>query len=489
MKRSKQNLSCYKLASMDMGKLYPIHCQEVLPGDTIQQATSALIRLSPQLAPVMHPTKMHIHHFFVPYRLIWDDWEDFITKGRDGLQAPAFPTIEFGGGGLLVGELGDFLGLPTGINLTTANGMAPSALPFRAYQLIANEYYRDNQLITPYVIDTTSGVDTTTAIGLQNVAWEKDPFTVIRPDPQLGPDISIPFESSGAKLQVTGVTSGVERDLSIDTVANKVKLTADTAGMTDNEDLKWGTVGDAGLVAGTINELREAFAMQRWEEARNRWGSRYTEYLRYLGVNSSDARLQRPEYLGGGKTTIQFSEVLATAETGATVDVGDMKGHGIASLRSNRYRRFFEEHGFIMTMAFMRPKGMYVQGIPRMYMKRTPEEFWQKELQFIGDETVYNKEIYAGDTGPGDVFGYRPRYEDYRFNLSTVAGLMRTTYNYWHMARIFGGDVAINEDFVKCAPTVRIFADQTNDPILAMFNHSIQGRRLVAASATESRVL
>lgn len=489
MKRAKQNLSCYKLASMDMGTLYPIHCQEVLPGDTIQHATSALVRVAPMLAPVMHPTKVHIHHFFVPYRLIWDDWEDFITKGRDGLQAPAFPYIEFsGGGGVNVGTLGDFLGLPTGFDLTNANGLAPSALPFRAYQTIWNEYYRDNQIITPAVIDTTSGVDTTTNPSLQNVAWEKDPMTVIRPDPQLGPDITIPFDVSGNPIKVSGSTSGVDQNLQIDTAANKVKLAA-VAGMTDNETLEFESLANAGLVPGSINELREAFAMQRWEEARNRWGSRYTEYLRYLGVRSSDARLQRPEYLGGGKQTLQFSEIVATAETGATVDVGDLKGHGIASLRSNRYRRFFEEHGLIMTMMFIRPRTMYVQGLPRMYQKRTPEEFWQKELQFIGDQTVYNKEVYAGDTGPGDVFGYQPRYEEYRKNLSSVAGEFRSTLNYWHMARIFAGDVAINEDFVKCNPTTRIYASTSTDPIYVMANHNIQARRLVAASGTESRVL
>lgn len=503
MKRSKHNLSCYKLASMDMGTLYPIHCQEVLPGDTIQQATSALLRVSPLLAPVMHPTKVHIHHFFVPYRLIWDDWEDFITKGRDGLQAPSYPVIEFGGGGVTVGTLADFLGLPTGINLTIANGMAPSALPFRAYQTIANEYYRDNQIITPYVVDTTSGTDTTTAVGLQNVAWEKDPFTVIRPDPQLGPDITIPMTDDTVDVTYKANT--------VTTNPNKVRKATDDSlqggGTLKSEAVSGDLLNDPGAPSdiyidpngrwevdvgsnlGSINELREAFAMQRWEEARNRWGSRYTEYLRYLGVNSSDARLQRPEYLGGGKTTLQFSEVVATAETGTSVDVGDLKGHGIASLRSNRYRRFFEEHGLIMTLMFVRPKPMYVQGLPRLYQKRSPEEYWQKELQFIGDQTVYNKEIYAGDTGPGDVFGYQPRYEEYRHNLSSVAGEFRSTLNYWHMARIFAGDVAINEDFIKCNPTTRIYASTSTDPLYVMASHSIQARRLIAASGTESRVL
>lgn len=498
MKRSKHNLSCYKLASMDMGKLYPIHCQEVLPGDTIQQATSALIRLAPMLAPVMHPVKVHIHHFFVPYRLIWDDWEDFITKGRDGLQAPAYPTTEVSVA-FQAGDLGTFLGLPNGLTLTAANSRGPvSALPFRAYWTIWNEYYRDNQIIAPAAVDTGSGADTTTDLYNQAyVAWEKDPMTVIRPDPQLGPDITIPFDTPSVSYVPNTENNNpmIARAAVNDAIVNGAPGGVDIAATgaleyaPNDVDIFIDPNGRLKVNPGSINELREAFAMQRWEEARNRWGSRYTEYLRYLGVRSSDARLQRPEYLGGGKQTIQFSEVLATAETGTSVDVGDLKGHGIASLRSNRYRRFFEEHGLIMTMMYIRPKTMYVQGIPRLFTKTTPEEYWQKELQFIGDETVYNKEVYAGDTAPADVFGYRPRYEDYRHNISSVAGEMATTLNYWHMARIFAGDVAINEDFIKCNPTTRIFASTSTDPIYVMANHSIQARRLIAQSGTESRVL
>lgn len=493
MKRSKQNLSCYKLASMDMGVMYPIHWQEVLPGDTIQQATSALIRITPQLAPVMHPTKVHIDHYFVPYRLIWDDWEDFITKGRDGLQAPAFPIAEFAVAPT-VGSIGDFLGLPTGQALTVANGRAVSALPNRAYRLIWNEWYRDNQLIAPLSLDTTSGTDTTTW-DLANVAWEKDPYTTIRPDPQLGPDITIPFDTTSTVVRNSNAPNWETYQAGTDTPGISTSaLGTDGNDLRDHiggAELSFDPMGGltANLTPGSINELREAFAMQRWEEARNRWGSRYTEYLKYLGVQSADSRLQRPELLGRGKTTIQFSEVLATAETGTSVDVGDLKGHGIASMKSNRYRRHFTEHGVIMTMMYIRPKTMYVQGIPKQFLKTTPEEFWQKELQFIGDETVYNKQIYAADTGPNDVFGYWPRYEDYRHNISTVAGEFRSTLNYWHMARIFAGDVAINEDFIKCAPTTRIFASTANDPVYVMANHSIQARRLVAASGLESKVL
>ena len=175
--------------------------------------------------------------------------------------------------------------------------------------------------------------------------------------------------------------------------------------------------------------------MQRYEEARARFGSRYTEYLRYLGVRSSDARLQRPEYLGGGRQTIQFSEVLQTAE--GTDPVGDLKGHGISALRSNRYRRFFEEHGYIISLMTVRPKTIYMQGMPRTFNRRTKEDFWQKELQHIGQQEIPVKEVYNAAADPDAVFGYQDRYDEYRRSQNTVSGEFKTsTLDYWHFARV-----------------------------------------------------
>ena len=173
--------------------------------------------------------------------------------------------------------------------------------------------------------------------------------------------------------------------------------------------------------AVNIIALREAFAMQRYEEARARYGSRYTEYLRYLGVRSSDARLQRPEYLGGGKQTIQFSEVLQTAP-GEDPGVGSMYGHGIAAMRSNRYRRFIEEHGYVITMLSVKPKTIYTQGLQRTWNRRTKEDFFQKELQHIGQQEILNKELYAKNSQPDGVFGFQDRYDDYRRAESRVSG-------------------------------------------------------------------
>lgn len=473
MKRSKFSLSNYKLLTTDMGELTPIGLTEVLPGDTIQQATSALVRVSPLLAPVMHPVQVRIHHWFVPHRIVWDNWENFITGGPDGYNDSEFPTITMpSSGGAAVGSLADYLGVPTGVN-----SLEVSALPFRAYALIWNEWYRDQDLQTKLAISTDDGNDTTTSTALQNCAWEKDYFTSARPWTQKGPEVTLPLGTTAPVITSPGVGTAALGTIYSNT--NSKLFANDSYSNAVVTDLTQAT-------AASVNDLREAFAIQRYEEARARYGSRYTEYLRYLGVRSSDARLQRPEYLGGGKQTIQFSEVL---QTGVTTDgddqegVGNLKGHGIAALRSNRYRRFFEEHGYIITVMSVKPKTIYSQGLPRTWNRRTKEDFFQKELQHIGQQEVLNKELYASHSSPDGVFGYQDRYDEYRRTESTIAGEFRTTLDYWHYARIFASQPALNADFVKSVPTKRVNAVQSEDVLWIMANHSIQARRLVSGSS------
>jgi len=500
MKRGKFSLSNYKLLSCDMGELIPCGMWEVLPGDTVQAATSALLRASPLLAPVMHPVDVRIHHWFVPHRLVWEDWENFITGGPDGLDASVFPTITIGGGsGAAIGSLADYLGVPTGVN-----NIEVSALPFRGYSLIWNEWYRDQDLQTKLTIDKTSGADTTTNTTLQNIAWEKDYFTSARPWEQKGAGITIPL---GDSAPVTGIATynptafngsgsapGWDTQSTDDGTANVNFGTKYYSGASGLIFKSRQIENDAGNVSPDINAdlsnasaitvtaLREAMALQRYEEARARFGSRYVEYLRYLGVRSSDARLQRPEYLGGGRETIQFSEVLQTAE--GTDPVGALKGHGIAAMRSNRYRRFFEEHGYVFSFISVRPKTIYAQGLPRHFNRRVKEDFWQKELQHIGQQEVLNKEVYAAHATPNGTFGYQDRYDEYRRTESTIAGGFRDNLDFWHFARIFGSTPALNGDFVKCVPTERTFAVPSEDVLWIMTKHSVQARRLVAQTGT-----
>lgn len=492
MKRNKFSLTHYKLFSCSEGELVPMTMMEVLPGDSIQQATSALVRCVPMVAPVMHPVHTRIHHWYVPFRLLWDNWENFITGGPDGMDASAFPTVTLPAvGGAAIGSLADYLGVPTGVN-----SLQVSALPFRAYAMIFNEWYRDQDLQTPLAISKGDGADVVTSTALQNVAWEKDYFTSARPWEQKGPSITIPVGgfapvgSDGHQMKLTDMTTNQPM------VANSgAKTIQSTTNWTTGNALRYGTSTDpfdTGLVADLtgasaidVTTLREALALQRFEEARARFGSRYTEYLRYLGVRSSDARLQRPEYLGGGKQTLQFSEVLQTGPDSEDEGVANLKGHGIGALRSNRYRRFIEEHGVIISLISTKPRTVYAQGLARTWNRRVKEDFWQKELQHVGQQEILNKELYAAHAQPGGTFGYQDRYDEYRRMESSIGGEFRdTTLDIWHQARIFSSAPALNASFVKSVPTTRNFAVENQDNLYIMAHHSVQARRLVAAKGS-----
>jgi len=494
MKRNKFSLSNTKLLSCDMGELVPIGLTEVLPGDTVQHATSLLVRTQPLFAPVMHPVEVRVHHWYVPSRILWDEFEDFITGGPAGVSVPTFPTITIGGGsGAAVGSLADYLGIPTGVNNIEVN-----ALPFRAYAEIWNHWYRDQDLESELTVDLTSGPDSTTNTVLQNCAWEKDSLTSARPWEQKGASITIPL---GTFAPVTGI--GVGTETAGKTTPTNVYTVTGAATYARSKEL-WdpgtdnatyirmvGTPGSeypdvfadlSNASAVTVTALREAMALQRYEEARARFGSRYVEYLRYLGIKSSDARLQLPEYLGGGTQMISFSEVLQTAE--GTDPVGTMAGHGIAAMRSNRYRRFFEEHGYVISLMSVRPKTMYVQGLSKLWNKRSKEDFWQQELQHIGQQEVLNKEVYAAHTTPDGVFGYQDRYQEYRRQESSIAGEFRSSLlDFWHLGRTFSSDPALNASFVKCVPTERIFPVPSQDVLYVMARHNMVARRLVSGSS------
>lgn len=479
MKRSKHSLSHYKLTSLNMGKLVPVGITEVLPGDTIQQATSALVRVSPLVNPVMHPVHVKIHHWYVPHRIIWEEFEDFITGGPDGASDALFPVINTGSDGVAVGSLADYLGVPPG-----AKNIDVSALPFRACALIWNEWYRDQDLQAELPISLASGTDTTTSKDLQNVAWEKDYFTSARPWTQKGPEVTLPLGTTAPVFAKNKATQVDYPNFNQGSISGAAALRATTAAGAGGPFGDYDLRTDLTLAsAASINDLREAFSIQRFQEARARYGSRFSEYLAYLGVRSSDARLQRPEYLGGGKQTIQFSEVLQTAPADGT-PVGDMAGHGIGAVRSNRYRKYFEEHGYVISFMSVKPKTIYTQGLERHWSRRTKLDFWQKEFEHVGQQEILNKELYALGADPEGIFGYQDRYDEYRRTPSSVTSQFRTTLADWHFAREFAAQPVLNGDFVKSTPTIRPFADQTDDSdrLWIMVNHSIQARRIVTAN-------
>lgn len=481
MKRFKHSLSHYALHTLDMGQLIPVGNFEVLPGDSIRMSTSALLRVSPLLTPVMHPVQVRIHHWFVPYRLLWDQWEDFITGGPDGTGSedplPKISVAANGGSGSLL----DYMGVPG------TNDILVSAFPIQAYNTIWNEFYRDQ--------DLQPEVSVNNAVPL-NCAWEKDQFTAARPWTQKGPDVTLPLGTTAPVVPdgtgspsfsfsgVGGVSAGNLRS-ALTSAAVTTSVVPTGAGPT--QGLFWQDpelrADLSSALAVDVNQVRLAFALQRYQEARAQYGSRYTEYLRYLGVRSSDARLQRPEYLGGGRSTISFSEVLRTGDDPAAPDpeapIGEMRGHGISALRSKSWVRFFEEHGVVLTLASVRPKTIYAQGVFKHWNRNTKEDFWQRELEQIGQQEVQNKEVYVAHPEPDATFGYNDRYYEYRHHPSYVTSDFRTTLNDWHLARIFGIAPTLNADFVNCVPSKRIHAEQTQDVLWGMFSHSIQARRMV----------
>jgi len=482
------NLSHYRCLTMNMGQLVPIACVEVLPGDRFVHSTRAMIRLQPLLAPLMHIVQARIHHWYVPNRIVWDEWETFIT----GKEEPTFPTITI--------PTANHTDLTNHFGIPPVNNIVASALPIRAYQKIWNEFYRDQDIDTAAVIDETSGADSTTALTLQHVREEKDYFTTAREDPQMGDGITIPF-AAGSLAPVKGIgaygdwSSGNisaqavrETDGTTPTyaqamptsVANRIAIEqdADAAGGIPQVYADLSQADGAGI---DVNDLRRSLARQTFLEHRNRFGSRYVDYLRFLGIRPSDARLQRPEYLGGGRAVLSLSEVLSSADAGSA-NVGDMAGHGIVGVSSKRYRRFFEEGGHVISLLSIRPKAVYSQQFQRMWLRRLKDDFWQKENEMEGPQPVFTQELYGAAASAATVFGYNGRHDDYRHQPSFVSGNFRTGANldHWTLARHFGSEPVLDSTFLKCEPRTDIFPATTEPQCYVMADHMIRARRLVS---------
>ncbi len=481
-----------------MGQLYPVGCTEVLAGDTFQHRTSVFLRAMPLLAPVMHSVTIGINHFFVPNRLVWNaaspnNWEEFITGGNDGNNAAVIPVIDQGATPTATHPLLGYFGIPPVANLEI------NALAIRAFNMIFNEYYRDQDLVTARAEDDCT---------IPKVAWNRDYFTTARPWTQRGDAVGVPVGGNadihvaggvGAIINVHSDSIGAARDLETSGITQpQVHNVLSESANKLYADLSTATGGD-------VNDFRLAFALQRYKEARARYGARYTEYLRYLGIRSSDSRLDRPEFLSGSRQTIGFSEVLQTGPESTPAGdpaeiVGSLKGHGIAALRGNKYRRFFEEHGHVITTMFVRPKSIYQNMLEKKWKRTDKESYWQRELQQIGQQEVKRKEIFAeidesvpGAADQGDtVFGYTDRYREYKENFSYVCGDYRTDaaapIDHWHLARNLGGAPTLNAAFIECDPSKRIFPVTNVDNLWCSVNHSLVARRMVA-KGNASRII
>lgn len=506
-RRSAFNLSYSKQFTCDMGQLIPVMCDEVVPGDSFKIGAEVVVRMMPMVAPILHEVNVFVHYFFVPYRLVDNSWENFITGGADGADTYTLPRWTPTGGSVTndngvavndnaVGSLWDYFGFPTAIVPT---GVLPLAYVRRAYNRVFNEYYRDETLITAISEDSTI---------VKNRAWEKDFFTSALPWQQRGTAPALPISGtssavwaanfnaafSSAPLGWPSVSGANQNTLYSNSSTNvpynastKAALEAGTASgnaVVTKTNLDANTVNLGTATTFNVADLRLAFQIQKWMERNARGGARYTEFLKnHFGVAPRDDRLNRAEYIGGTKMPIMVSEVLQTGESGTTPQ-GNMAGHGLAAGSDFCGSYKVVEFGVIIGVMSVMPKPAYFQGVNRQWLRASRYDFFSPEWAHLSEQAVVRGEIYADGVSGNNltVFGYQGRFNELRSKQNMVCGLMRPGVSgslgtTWNMVRNFGSAPALNETFIRCVPRKDYLAAPSQPACIVHFANRIKAVR------------
>lgn len=491
--RSKFKMQKGLKTTFDAGKLIPIFVEEVLPGDTWKLRMTAFVRLATPLFPVMDNLHMETFFFFVPNRLVWVNWKKFMGEQANPSDSISYliPTKTSSVGGFPIMSLYDYMGLPTAGQVDPAQTVAVNALPLRAYNLIFNEWFRDENLVNSLTVSTADGPDVT-AYTIASRGKRKDYFTGCLPWPQKGNvAVTIPLGTSapvkGLGIDTTATTFATSVTVNETGGASPTYADAQrssvtpglTVQLTGPSSVTPNIYADLTAAAGaTINQLRQSFQIQKLLERDARGGTRYAEIVRsHFGVVSPDARLQRPEYLGGGHTPIIINPVAQTSATGISggaTPTGNLAAIGTGLANGHGFTQSFTEHGYIIGLINVRADLTYQQGLRRHWSRSTRYDFYFPAFAHLGEQAILNKEIYCrGDSNDSAVFGYQERWAEYRYNPSEITGLFRSTsagtIDPWHLAQKFTSLPTLNATFItEDPPLSRILAvTSTNKQMLA----------------------